>query len=147
MNKKKIPIEEGLFYIPDSSEEKPYLIGSRCTLCGVVIFPKVSVCSHCGKKDITEEIHLDGKGTIDTFCIVQSALPGFKSPSAQAFINLNAGPRVWGIITDYGQSEEDLAIGMDVELVIVKVREDAEGNEIMSYQFRPLGDAAKGGQS
>jgi hypothetical protein len=27
---------------------------------------------------------------------------------------------------------------MDVELVIGKVREDAEGNEIMSYQFKPL---------
>jgi hypothetical protein len=27
---------------------------------------------------------------------------------------------------------------MDVELVVEKVREDAQGNEVISYQFRPI---------
>jgi hypothetical protein len=35
-------------------------------------------------------------------------------------------------------SGAELKSGMDVELVIDKLREDAEGNEIMSYKFRPV---------
>ncbi len=146
MSKKQIPIEEGLFYIPDSPEKKPCLIGSKCSICGVVVFPKVSVCANCGKKDIMEEIHLDGEGILDTFSVVYAALPGFEIPSIQAYVNLKAGPRVWGLITNES-GEQDLEIGMDVELVIAKVKEDAEGNDIMSYQFRPLRASSKGGQS
>lgn len=144
MSKKEIPIEEGLYYISDTSEKRPYLIGSKCKLCGVVVFPKVLDCAYCGKKDTTEEIKLDGRGTIDSFSIVQSALPGFKIPSIQAYVNLKAGPRVWGLITECEPSEQDLKIDMEVELVIAKVKEDAEGNELMSYQFRPLKETGRG---
>jgi uncharacterized OB-fold protein len=41
-------------------------------------------------------------------------------------------------MADCEPSEDALKIGMDVDLVIGKVREDAEGNEIISYQFRPV---------
>jgi len=147
LSKKEIPIEEGLFYISDPPEKKPYLIGSKCKLCGAATFPKIPVCGHCGKQDTMEEVLLDGKGTIDTFSIVNSALPGFKAPSIQAYIYLEAGPRVWGLITGCEPSEQELEIGMEVELVIAKVKEDAEGNDIISYQFRPLRGADRGGQS
>ena len=147
MSKKQIPVEEGLFYIPDSPEKEPYLIGSECTICGSLYFPKINACAKCGKNNTTKEKHIEGEGTIDTFSIVQSALPGFTIPSIQAYINLKAGLRVWGLITDCEPSEEALKIGMEVELVIAKVKEDAEGNEIISYQFRPKKKNDKGGQS
>ena len=38
--KKQIPVQEGLFYQPQSPEEKPYLIGSKCTICGYISFPQ-----------------------------------------------------------------------------------------------------------
>ena len=145
MSKKQVPIEEGLFYIPDSPEKKPYLIGSKCSNCGFVVFPKVSVCANCGKKDVNEDINLDGAGVIDTFSVAYAALPGFKSPSTQAYINLKAGPRVWGLIADPEPGDPELEIGMEVELVIAKVKEDAEGNEVLSYQFKPL-RTSSGGQ-
>lgn len=136
--KKQIPIQEGLFYQPQSPQEKPYLIGSKCTLCGYVSFPKLMVCPRCVKKDTMKEIHLSGKGKIDTFSTCYAALPGFKAPSIQSYINLTEGARIWSLITGTEPSGEALKMGMDVELVIEKVREDAEGNEIMSYKFKPV---------
>jgi len=136
--KKQIPVAEGLFYQPRSHEEKPYLIGSKCTICGYTAFPGIAVCPRCARKDTMGEIHLSGKGKIDSFTIVWSPLPGFKAPSVQSYITLNEGITIWSLMTDCEPSEDALTIGMEVELVIGKVREDAEGNEIISYQFRPL---------
>jgi uncharacterized OB-fold protein len=136
--KNQIPVQEGLFYQPQSPEEKPYLIGAKCTVCGYISFPKLMVCPRCVRKDTMKEIHLSGKGKIDTFSTCFAALPGFKAPSIQAYINLEEGARIWSLITGTEPSDEALKIGMDVELVIAKVREDAAGNEIVSYQFRPV---------
>ena len=36
-----------------------------------------------------------------------------------------------------------LRIGMDMELVLVPVRTDGEGNEIVTFAFRPVGGAKK----
>lgn len=136
--KKQVPVQEDLFYHPPSPEEKPYLIGAKCNVCGYVSFPKLMICPRCVKKDTMEEIHIGGKGKIDTFSICYAALPGFEAPSIQAYINLEEGARIWSLITGVEPSDEVLKIGMDVELVIGKVREDTEGNEIMSYQFKPV---------
>jgi uncharacterized OB-fold protein len=140
--KKQVPIEEGLFYQPASQEEKPYLIGSKCSLCGNVTFPKMKVCPRCAKKDTMIEVHLSGRGKLDTFSIVNAALPGFKAPSIQAYVNLEEGPRIWSLITGVEPDEKALKIGMDVELVVAKVREDAQGNEVISYQFRPAKESS-----
>ena len=136
--KNQIPVQEDLFYQPQSPEEKPYLIGAKCTVCGYISFPKLMVCPRCVKPDTMEEIHLSGKGKIDMFSTCYAALPGFKAPSIQGFINLEEGARIWSLITGTEPSDEALKIGMDVELVIEKLREDSEGNEIMSYKFRPV---------
>ena len=136
--KQQVPVQEGLFYQPKSPEEKPYLIGSRCSSCGYVSFPKLLVCPCCVKENTMEEMHITGKGKIDTFSVCYAALPGFQAPSIQAYINLEDGVRIWSLITGVEPSDELLKIGMDVELVIGKVREDAKGNEVISYQFRPV---------
>jgi uncharacterized OB-fold protein len=85
-----------------------------------------------------EEVHLSGRGKLDTFSIVNAALPGFKAPSIQAYVNLEEGPRIWSLITGVEPDEKALKIGMELELVVEKVREDAQGNEVISYQFRPV---------
>lgn len=86
-----------------------------------------------------EETRFEGKGTLDSFSIVQAALPGFKAPSIQAYINIENGPKIWSLITGCEPAEDSLNLGMDMEMVIEKVREDEEGNELMSYQFKPAG--------
>ena len=86
-----------------------------------------------------EEALLEGRGKLDSFSIVNAALPGFKAPSIQAYINLVEGPKIWSLITGCEPNEDALKIGMEMELVIDKVREDKEGNEIISFQFKPTG--------
>jgi len=135
--KKQIPIEEGLFYIPSSPGEKPYLIGAKCGTCGTVTFPKRDVCPRCVAKATMEEYRIYRGGKLNTFSIVNAALPGFKAPSIQAYVDLEEGPRIWSLITGIEPDPEKLKIGMDLELVVAPVRRDEQGNELMSYQFKP----------
>jgi uncharacterized OB-fold protein len=141
--KKQVPVQEGLFHQPVSPGEKPYLIGGKCKTCGYVSFPRLLVCPRCVKKDTMEEMHISGKGKIDKFSVCNAALPGLKAPSIQAYINLEEGASIWSLITGVEPSDENLKIGMEVELVIAKLKEDAAGNEIMSYQFKPVKNDAK----
>jgi len=138
---KEIILGEGLFHMPSSPDERPYLKGSKCLSCGLVFFPKLKICPKCLRRGTIEEATLTGKGVIDTFAVVNSALPGFKSPSVQAYINLLEGPRVWGLIT--GCEPDELEIGMEMELAIGEVKRDGEGNVFISYQFRPIGRSLK----
>jgi uncharacterized protein len=136
--KKKVPVQEGLFYQPQSAGEKPYLISNRCKECGYIAFPRVLVCPRCFKPGTMEEVHFGAKGKIDTFSTCNAALPGFPAPTIQAYINLEDGARIWSQITGTDLSGKDLKIGMEVELVIEKLREERDGTEVMSYKYRPV---------
>jgi uncharacterized protein len=138
--KNRIPVEDGLFHIPSSQADAPYLIGTKCRECGNVTFPKRLVCPHCVKKGTMEEHRIYGRGKLNTYSIVNAALPGFKAPSIQAYVDLDEGPRIWSLITGVEPSHDKLRIGMPLELVVEKVREDSQGNELMSYQFKPAED-------
>ena len=138
--KKQIPIKEGLWSIPSSPGEKPQLIGSKCIDCGEILFPKkdIGICNNCQSRNL-EEIKLSGKGKIYSFTIVMQQPPEFYRgpvPYAEGFVELPEGVRVETLFTDCNLDE--LRIGMDVELVIEKLHEDEEGNEVTAYKFRPI---------
>ncbi|RJR49164.1 MAG: Zn-ribbon domain-containing OB-fold protein [Desulfobacteraceae bacterium] len=135
---KRLPIEKGLFHMPEFEDDKPYLIGSKCSSCGLVSFPKREVCPRCVRRGTMAEYHINGKGRLNTFSVVNAALPGFSAPSIQAYVDLDEGPRIWSLITGITRDPGALRIGMELEMVVEKVREDREGNAYMSYQFRPL---------
>ncbi|NLA76100.1 MAG: hypothetical protein GX846_11635 [Deltaproteobacteria bacterium] len=137
MDKKRIPIQEGLFIEADSETGKSYLIGNRCRKCGLTAFPKTAVCPRCQIQDTMEEARFEGSGTLDSYSIVQAALPGFRQPSIQAYVNLDNGPKIWSLITGCEPVEGSLKLGMKMEMVIDRVRDDEEGNELISYQFKP----------
>ena len=142
---RQIPAQEGLFHQPDAPGDQPYLIGNRCRECGFVSFPKLMTCPRCVKKGTMEEYHLARRGKVDMFASCNAALPGFKSPSVQGYITLEDGSRLWSLITGVDPDDTHaIKSGDEVELVIEKLREDADGNEIMSYKFRPVTPAAKG---
>jgi uncharacterized OB-fold protein len=136
--KKQVPVEEGLFRQPQALGEQPYLIAARCHVCGYTCFPKLIMdCPRCQKHDTMETVHLAGKGKLDTYSTCNAALPGFPAPTIQGYV-LIGGARIWTQITGTDLSGTELKSGLDVELVIEKLREDAAGNEIMSYKFRPV---------
>ncbi len=132
--KKQIPLKEGLFKLPSTPSERGYLIGSRCRTCGETFFPKRVYCANCTGKDL-EEIALSTKGKIHTFTISREVPPGsiMQAPYAIVQVRLPEGALVTSVLTDCDL--EALDIGTDAQLVIEKVMEDEEGNDIMAFKF------------
>jgi uncharacterized OB-fold protein len=137
--KKRLPLLPGIIHEATSPSDKSYLIGSKCSACGRTFFPKQSVCRVCMRDDTMQETALSTRGKIDTFTVVQVAPMGFKAPYIQAFVDLPEGPRIFSLITGCEPSEEALKTGTEVEMVIDKITEDEEGNELIGYKFRPVG--------
>ncbi len=138
----KISPYENIYY--RFRDKEPYLIGSKCKICGWVAFPKKVVCPRCVTKESMEEIELSREGKIDTFSVLHVAPQGFTSPYVVAYVILPEGPRVFSIINNCEPSRLSLEEGSEVELIISKIYDDEKGNEIVGYKFRPkkekLGD-------
>lgn len=126
--------------------EEPRLIGGRCTGCGSVTFPRPVSCARCGSTDVEEHL-LPRRGTLWTFT-TQGFLP--KEPYAGGetletfqpygvgLVQLGDEVRVESRLTE--NDPDRLRIGMDVELVVVPFREDADGTEVMTFAFAPVDD-------
>ena len=134
---KNVIYQEAEYYNLDSPDGRPYLIGSKCRLCGHATFPPRVVCPVCIDKESMEEISLGSRGQVDTFSVLHIGAPGFKAPYVVAYVVIS-GVKVFSLITGCEPSEDSLEIGSDVELVVEKIREDEQGNEIRGYKFRPV---------
>jgi len=135
--KKKVPVKECLYRIPSVSEEKGYLIGSKCRECGECFHPPRMICLNCYSKDM-EQVALSTKGKIWAYTIARQTYPGapLTAPFIVGLIELPEKVVVMSNITDCDLNA--VKIGMDVELYFWKVREDTEGNEVIAYAFRPI---------
>lgn len=130
---------EGMFHVPDSTGDEPYLIGSRCDDCGVVQFPKMHVCPHGHRK--MKDIQLGRRGKLFSVTISTVGVQGFDAPYYQAFVATPEGPRVFSLISkDVPVEDGALKEGMDVELVIEPVRVNADGKAVLTYKYRPVGE-------
>jgi len=134
-DKKTTPLREGLFIIPREPDEDPCLLGSRCKACGKIAFPSRAVCSNCFHEEM-ETLPLSTQGKIYTYTIIGYPPPGITAPYAIGYVDLPEGVRVFSILTDWKQ--EDLKVGRSVKLVLGKFKDDQDGNEIVTYKFRPV---------
>jgi uncharacterized OB-fold protein len=82
-----------------------------------------------------QETALSRRGVIETFTVSYVAPPGFKAPYLQAYVRLPEGPRVFSILA---AQEGEVDMGTEVELVIEKLAEDEQGNDLIGYKFRPV---------
>jgi uncharacterized OB-fold protein len=140
--KEQIPVAPGLFTWPS---DEPRLIGSRCADCGVMTFPAQRDCPGC-TGDRMQEALFDRRGTLWTFT-TQGFVP--KSPPysieedpdtfvpyAVGYVEFAGQARVEGRILENDPAK--LVIGMEMEVVVVPFREDDDGNQVMTYAFRPV---------
>jgi hypothetical protein len=134
--KKRVPLRPGWFKVPQQPDAKPYLVASRCRKCGKYFFPTRFICLNCGQQTL-EEVPLKGKGKVSTYTIVHQQLPGalVTPPYAIANILMEEGCQVQTVMTE-GWDHLDVDMGVDV--YFEKIREDAEGNELIVYKFRSL---------
>jgi len=136
---KKVPVVEGLFTWPS---DEPQLIGTKCTSCGNYFFPKKMACSNpdCKEKKV-EDTLLSRRGKLYSYTIqYYPPPPPFKytepfMPYGIGLIELPEGVRLPAMLTI--SDPADIKIGMDVEMVVEKQYEDEEGNEVVTYKFKP----------
>ncbi|HXX33193.1 MAG TPA: OB-fold domain-containing protein [Thermodesulfobacteriota bacterium] len=137
--KKRIPVKEGLFTMPSNPDEKPRLIASECPSCGEVLFPKRKMCANCQEEKL-REITLSPRGKIYSFSVVMQR-PGryYEGPVPYAFGWVEFPEKVRGEGLFVCDNFEDLRIGREVEVVIEKLTEDQDGNEVVAHKFRLIG--------
>ena len=115
------------------------LVGEVCPHCEAKIFPPRDVCPECSGEAKTAYT-FSGKGEIYSFTRMGNAPAGFEeqSPYTVALIKLEEGPIVTAQLTDLG--ENDVQIGMPVEMVTRKLRSDTDerGMLVYGYKFRPV---------
>ena len=115
------------------------LIGEQCPHCNAKIFPPRDVCPECGLEAKTA-FQFSGKGEVFSYTTMNDAPSGFQdnTPYSIALVKLNEGPIVTAQLTDLG--DEKIRIGMPVEMVTRKLRNDGDerGVILYGYKFRPL---------
>lgn len=136
------PFRPGLFARDDAG--RPYLKGSRCTVCDTIYFPPRTLCIRCLEDGRLEGVALSRHGTLHTYTVVRQGLPFFATPYILGYVDLPDGVRVFAQLTD--TDPESLRIGMEMELVLAPLLEE-RGQPVWGYKFRPLQRAREVSQS
>lgn len=136
-SKRMVPLGKGLFRLPERPDGKPVLLGSRCPSCDAHFFPQRQICLACGRNGL-EEAELSGRGKVWTFTIARQTPPGslIEAPYAVVVVELPEKVAVETVLAD--GDLDSVHVGMEVEAVLAKMKEDEEGNDVMSFKFKPV---------
>jgi uncharacterized OB-fold protein len=136
-----LPAVEGWF----TTGDEPALLGSRCTACGTVFFPKESgFCRNpaCSGESF-EELPLSRRGRVWSYTDAQYQPPAPYIartdpyvPFALAAVELPEGVVVLGQVAD-GYGVADLRVGAEVELVVEPLYTD-EAGERSIWRWKPV---------
>jgi hypothetical protein len=120
-------------------QQRYALMGEVCPHCEGKIFPPRDVCPHCGG-EAKNQYAFSGKGEVFSFTVMHDAPTGYESnvPYTVAMVKLQEGPVVTAQLTDL--DEKPVEIGMPVEMVTRRIREDGDerGMLLYGYKFRPV---------
>jgi uncharacterized OB-fold protein len=123
---------------------EPRLIGSECTQCGVVTFPRQASCPRCASVAVRERL-LAREGTLWSWtiqCFPPKSPPyavddpdGFE-PYGVGYVELPGEVRVEARLTV--ADPETLRIGMPMELTLIAAPGHDEG--VVTFAFAPAED-------
>jgi uncharacterized OB-fold protein len=117
---------------------RPHLVGTKCSKCGASFFPPRYICSYCLTDEGVEKARLGNQGTLYSYTIIRVASKEFNPPYAFGFVILEPeNIRIPAVLTGFDLNQE-LKSGTRMEMVIDRLRTDDQGNEIISYKFRPV---------
>ena len=142
MAKQRVPAVAGWFTL---DAERPALLGTRCRACGTVFFPREETfCRNpaCASTAF-EEVELSRRGRLWSYTnnTYQPPAPYVAptdpyQPFAVAAVELERERMVvLGQVVD-GVSVADLEVGMEMELVLDTLSEDAD-NAYLVWKWRP----------
>jgi len=137
---KTVPVAEGLF---TETADGPRLLGSRCASCGTPYFPRSAVCHNpeCRESKI-EEASFGPRGSLWS-CAIQNYPPPPPAryeepytPYALGMVDMPEGLRVLGRIST--DDPESVQVGAEVELVLERLYLDENGDQVITWKFRPV---------
>ncbi|CAI9410835.1 Zn-ribbon domain-containing OB-fold protein [Nocardioides sp. T2.26MG-1] len=129
---------------------EPVLLGSRCTTCGTVFFPRTGGISGQGfcrnpacSGEEFEDAELSRRGTIWSYTDAQYQPPppyvprtDPYEPFALAAVELPEGLVVLGQVAD-GYGVADLRVGAEAELVVETLYADEAGDRLI-WRWKPV---------
>lgn len=131
---------------PDIStwpQDNPALIGSTCSACGATTFPRQLRCPKCSTAAMSDVL-LPRRGTVVAWT-TQGFPPGapYAGPTGKDFVPFGVGlvqlgdvVRVEGRLTENDPAK--LTYGMEVELTMLPLAIADDGEEIITFAFRPV---------
>ena len=142
MSTTAVPAVDGWF----TTDEEPRLLGTRCTSCGTVFFPKASgFCRnpHCRGRELAD-VGLSRTGTVWSYTDAQYQPPppyipagDTYEPFALAAVELAAEQIVILGQVAAGYGVDDLRVGAEVELVVEPLYE-IDGVDHLIYRWKPV---------
>lgn len=152
MTKTQIPAVEGWFTTdPDS----PALLGSKCSKCATLSFPKETfLCKNpdCDSREF-EEVELSRRGRIWSFTNACYQPPAPYVPVTDPFepfciaaVELEAEAMIVMGQMSEGVDISELSAGLEVELVIEALFEDDENIHLV-WRWKPVGSTDSSGGS
>ena len=135
MAEKPLPIVPYL-KVPEAGD--PYLEGLKCSACGAITLSKRVACASCGARDTLQPQRLSNRGTLHVYSITHRSFPGIEVPFVSAIADLEGGGTVKTNLIGIDPDPEKIKSGMPIEVVYeIAPRKDAEGNEYMTFYFKP----------
>ena len=143
----QVAVAEGLFTWP---AEEPQLVGSKCADCGITTFPMQDSCPRCASIAMGEHL-LASRGTLWAWT-TQSfppPVPPYVGPVGKDFVPFGVGfvdlgdVKVEARLTTTDPDVLNAAVrdNTPLDLVVVPVGTDDDGNEIVSYAFTVVKEA------
>ncbi|MDQ2650284.1 MAG: OB-fold domain-containing protein [Actinomycetota bacterium] len=142
MSTTAVPAVEGWF----TTDAEPHLLGTRCTSCGTVFFPRAAgFCRNpeCRGREF-EEVALSRTGTVWSYTDAQYQPPPPYIPAADPYepFALAAVELADEQVVVLGQvakgfGVDDLRVGATVELVVEPLYE-LDGVEHLIYRWKPV---------
>jgi uncharacterized OB-fold protein len=138
----EVPVAEGILAFDGDDGGGPQLVGSCCAACGIVTFPAQASCPRCASDEMTRQpLARHGRLWAWTTQSFPPPAPPYGGPTGKAFVPFGVGYVDLGDVkveTRLTTADPDvLRDGMEMELVVVPFRTDDDGNDVVTFAFRP----------
>jgi len=109
------------------------LLGTKCSKCGKTFFPQRKNCPNCLDDANIKTVELSKTGTLVSSIVTNAAPPGYPLPHAQAYVDVDDGPRLFVLLADYDASK--LKPGARMKLKCVETGKNENNEPIVAYRF------------